>query len=260
MQTAVCLICVKPDDIWIEFLSKFSHYKVFVVIDSPEIFKSPYESITYIQIPNEECIAHGFSDMNFLIKKQVTGWEKAVYYFSLKNKEHGYVWFLEEDVFIYGEKTLLDIDYKYPKSDLLTRTYKTNETGRRNLWHWASVNIKLNPPYYEAMVCICRLSQPLLSAISEYASTHKKLFFLEALFPTIAKQKGLVYDTPSELDEVVYGRNLKTRQVVNKTRVFHPFKNISTHRNKRKNLNKTTGGVQRKKRDSKRRTLRGKRK
>ena len=71
MQTAVCLICVKPDDIWIEFLSKFTHYKVFVVIDSPEIFKSPHESVTYVQIPDEECAAHGFSDMNFLMKKHV---------------------------------------------------------------------------------------------------------------------------------------------------------------------------------------------
>ena len=69
-----------------------------------------------------------------------------------------------------------------------------------------------------------------------------------------------MYDTPSELDEVVFSRNMSKTSFVNKTRAFHPFKSISNHRNKRKNLNKTTGGVRRKKRVSKRRTLRGKRK
>ena len=51
-KTCVCLICFKPNDIWIEFLSKFTKYDVFIIIDdNSKDYKDKYFKFT-----PKECI------------------------------------------------------------------------------------------------------------------------------------------------------------------------------------------------------------
>ena len=95
-----------------------------------------YEN-TYCMNDNSEFIdddvlrSAGFCKLNLVdwIKKDITAWEKALYYFCKIEVEHEYVWFIEDDVFFYNEDTLFNIDYKYSNSDLLSNVYNENKTG-----------------------------------------------------------------------------------------------------------------------------------
>ena len=229
---SVCLICLNPNDIWFEFLSQFKNYDVYVAIDDNTInyngcFKH-YDKIHVIQIQEFDCMKYGFINMNFLIGKQISGWEKALYYFSNINTNYKNVWFLEDDVFLYDESTFSNIDSKYLDSDLLSSPYKEKSKKSKNDWHWNKIDIKLPFPYYNAMVCSVRLSSELISAIKNYADTNKTLFFLEALFPTICMHHKLKYDVPTELTTVTW-RKLHKPNEINKINIYHPVKNIKNH-------------------------------
>ena len=94
-KTAIVVICVKPNKTWIDFLSKFTKYDVYMIVDdNSTIYKN--DKINIIQIPNKVCEEHGFINMTYtMTKKLVTGWEKAIYYFSNMNLKYNHVWFFE---------------------------------------------------------------------------------------------------------------------------------------------------------------------
>jgi len=92
-NNCICLICYKPNDIWIDFLSKFTKYDIYIIIDDNSIQHDKLSNINIIQINDNECIKNGFVNMNFTIKKDVTSWEKAIYYFSTINTRYNNVWF-----------------------------------------------------------------------------------------------------------------------------------------------------------------------
>jgi len=77
------------------------------------------------------------------------------------------------------------------------------------------------------MMCCVRLSNNILKCIKDYAEKYKTLFFLEALFPTIAIKNNLKYSNPSEFDEVTY-REFQENNL-NKINIFHPVKNLNNH-------------------------------
>lgn len=222
MKSAVCLLCFKPSQEWITFLSSFKKYDVFVCADD--------NSMDYgkgvIQIPNLVCQINGYRNLNFTLKKDITAWEKALYYFS--TRDYDQVWFFEDDVYFYSEQTLLDVDAQYPLSDLLTNSGGINIEGTDTDWHWKRISINLPPPYFCAMVCACRMSKALLSAISSYASTNGTLFFLEACFPTLCKNSQLLYDTPKELHTITYKRQFAIQEI-QRQNLYHPMKNIPLH-------------------------------
>lgn len=224
---------MKPTKEWLHFLSRFRAYDIYIVIDDNSIdYKSQesnYTNLHFIQVYEQDCRRAGFIDMNFVIHKEVSGWEKAVYYFSTINTQYESVWFMEDDVFFYDEQTLRNIDAKFLKSDLLTNSYTENLTGMTDTWHWSKIKIKVPPPYYYAMVCAARMSRRLLSKIREYALQHRTLFFLEALFPTLCKTYRLRYDTPDELRTIRYRYDYTIRDIDTKS-LYHPVKDMSTHR------------------------------
>jgi hypothetical protein len=248
MRTAICLLCVKPNDIWIEFLAQFTHYKIYLMIDdNSTTYTSPHANITYVQIPDQECIDHGYRWINFIFeteKKQVTSWEKALYYFHNKNHAYEAVWYIEEDVFVYKEKTLMDIDSHYPKSDLLASEQGFHEynKGDTPVWMWwPKIHIKdYEQPYYSSMVCVSRISRALLNKIDEYAKRHKTLFFLEALFPTLCIKNGLKHDMPPQMKNIISMGPLD-KKLPAKNTLVHPFKNSRNHKNIRSRLNQTGG-------------------
>lgn len=232
MNNCLCIICFKPNDLWIEFLSKFVKYDIYIIIDDNSFnYVDKYKDnkkINIIQVVNQSCKINGFINMNFTIKKYITGWEKAMYYFSSVNLTYDNVWFLEDDVFFYNEETLCNIDLVYTNSDLLSKTIRENKTGYKNDWLWPMIDIKLKPPYYACLCCAVRMSKQMLSKIKDYATIYKTLFFLEALFPTICKKNNLIYHTPPQFNSIIYRKDYNVNEI-NKFGLYHPVKNLNLH-------------------------------
>ena len=242
IRVCVCLLCYKPNDIWLNFLTKFTKYHIYIVIDdNSKDYKKDYSNfsnIHIIQIDNNVCRAHGFINMNYIIKKDITAWEKAMYYFSSVNTCYNKMWFFEDDVFFYDEESLLQIDSKYKNSDLLSREFNnTYIGGLRNFWLWDKINISFEPPYYRSMTCCIRISPELLSKLKNYAQKYKTLFFLEALFPTICMKYNLQHNTPDEFKNILY-RKVYNDDNINKIDLYHPVKEIAKHTYYRDMLNK----------------------
>lgn len=238
MKRCISVICRKPNFIWMTFLSAFTQYDVFLIIDDnlenyAELYKVQFPKIHFIQISNDLCEAAGFTNLNFMVHKTITAWEKALFYFSVINSStYNKVWFLEDDVFVNNEKTLLGIDSQYPNADLLTNTYDTNKIGNlKRGWKWEGIspNIKLPLPHYNAMCCASRMSTKMLSGILKYATVNKRLFFLEACFPTIAKNEKLNYKVPKELFFIRFQNTFLKSATINSKNLYHPIKNLGEH-------------------------------
>jgi hypothetical protein len=257
MRRAVCLLCFSPNDIWINFLATFTQYDLFIMVDdTSKPYTSPKNNVMILSIPDQECNENGFVDVNFEFTGKPTAWGKALYYFSMINTEYDQVWFLEEDVFIYNEATLSAIDQAYPNSDLLTPKVDVNSDGTTDTWVWVKVDTPLLPPYYNAMVCANRSSKALLAAIGAYAKEHSKVFFLEALLPTLCHKGGLVHDVPPQMSTVVW-RETYDMNTVSKDGVYHPVKTIEDHQRFRDYL--ATKGGRRRTRKRRRRRSRSRR-
>ena len=230
---ALCLITFVPNQSWCDFLNAFDAYKIFMVVDNNAFdlseFVATYQKITFIQVKNETCHAHGYIDTSFTLGKLVAGWDKALYYFGVENTTHDVVWFMEDDVYFHSEKTLSNVDNQYEKEDMLSNRYSENRDGNKKTWHWNKINIQqYPPPYYNGMMCCVRFSQQMMRCIHAYATAHKTLFFLEALFPTLAIKNNLQYKQPKELHTIHWRYNF-TKKDMNTTSFYHPVKNITNH-------------------------------
>jgi len=232
MKNAICLICNKPNIIWFQFLSTFQHYDIYVIIDDNdhdyEYFSKTFPSINFIQIKNEHCVCDGFSNLNFIaLRKQVSGWEKALYYFAHIMKNYEYIWFMEDDVYFYDENTLATIDKKYENIDLLCNS--SFEEANLHEWLWHMIQINFDPPYFCGMMCIVRFSHEMMQSIKDYATKYNTLCFLEACYPTIAVKYNLTYiKSPEEFLSVTH-RDSHNIDALNKNYLYHPVKNINQH-------------------------------
>ena len=250
----IALICFKPNDIYLDFLNKFSNYEVYIIIDDNSVnysalYFTKYNNLKFIQMPGKICINYGFTNVNQIgVKKRVSGWDKALCYFAFNTNANTNantnvdtnvnekVWFIEDDVFFHSEDTMLKIDAKYPDCDLLANSDFKPATNM-NEWLWPIIQIKLEGPYYCGMMCAIRLSQNVLDRIRDYATLNKELFFLEALFPTLSK--ALNCCCPDELKTVVFRHDYTYEKVsLNKYKgidnIYHPVKNILKHEEFRK--------------------------
>ena len=231
-MNSICLITLKPNKIWCDFLNLFTKYKIFVIVDDNNFdlsdFISSYKNITFLQIENEKCKMKGYIDTNYLIKKLISGWDKALYYFGIENTNNEFVWFIEDDVFFNNEDTLINIDKQYIHEDLLSNSCDKNIDGNKNSWHWSKINISFSPPYYSGMMCCVRFSKKMINSINDYAAKNNTLFFLEALFPTIAIKNDLIHDNPIEFKNVYYRHNF-AKNNINTTNLYHPLKDLNTH-------------------------------
>lgn len=237
IKNKLALICFKPNDIYLEFLNKFSNYEVYIIIDDNSVnytalYCRKYTNLTFIQIHDKVCKQYGFTNVNKIgVKKLISGWDKALCYFSLNFKNSNKkVWFIEDDVFFHNEDTLIKIDAKYPDYDLLANSDFKQATNK-NDWLWNYIRIKQPGPYYCGMVCATRLSPNVLEEIRLYADLNKELFFLEALLPTLSKvnTKDKKCCCPDELKTVVFRHNYNYKNVSNKDNIYHPVKDISKH-------------------------------
>lgn len=241
MKISVCMICLRPNPIWLEFLQSFVNYPVYVIIDdNTENYQtkySEYDKIHFIQIKNEDCKNKGFMNSNYVLRKLISGWDKALYYFSIVNTTYDHVWFLEDDVFFYNEETLSNIDTKYKDYDLLSTDHGVSVNGIG--WHFqiGPVHVNYPLPYFYGMICAVRMSRELMSKIKEYVTKHNTLFFVEAMFPTVCRKHDLTYHHPEELKNIVFRKNYKIHDI-DKINLYHPVKNMETQKSFRDNLSK----------------------
>jgi hypothetical protein len=232
-QKAICLITYKPNELNIEFLNNFINYDIFIIIDDNENdykeLKIKYENIKFIQINNENCLHYGFKNTSTItLNKVISGWDKALFFFSITETSYHYIWFMEDDVYFYNENSLMKIDNAYKNEDLLCNS--SFDEAKLNEWLWNRIQIQFQSPYYCGMMCICRFSKKMLQSIIDYAVKNHTLFFLEALFPTIAVKYNLCYyKNPEEFSTVTH-RNLFELSIFNKTSLYHPVKNIESHK------------------------------
>lgn len=227
---ALCVVCRKPSHVWAGFLSKFTKYDTYIVIDdNSQTYTSPYENVKYIQYDDEQVRSLGYKDLvTMTIPRDVSAWDKAVYHFAAVNTEYEHVWFFEDDVFFYNEDTIKNIDDQYPNSDLLTEGFIINPLGRKDYWFWERINIEITPPYVQTMACATRASKKVLLKIKEYAEKHKTLFYLEALFSTLCFKYNLVYNQLNELKTIRAGTEWKICKM-NRVNLYHPVKDLDTH-------------------------------
>lgn len=87
------------------------------------------------------------------------------------------------------------------------------------------------------MVCGLRVSKELLIHIKEYAAKHNTLFFLEALFTTVAIKHYLKFHTPKAMTQIFF-RHKWTTYTLSRKNIFHPIKNIEYQKTARQALAK----------------------
>ena len=240
-QNAICLITLTPKVEFLDFLHSFMNYDIYVIVDDNNFdltqIKLTYPKIIFLQIDNELCRKSGYMNTNYIIlKKSVTGWDKALYFFSCNklNLNYNYTWFMEDDVYFYNEETLINIDKKYVDNDILCNS--SFQEAKLNEWLWKYIKINFSPPYYCGMMCIVRFTQNMLHCIKNYALKNKTLFFLEALFPIIAiKNNLLCYKNPNEFLTVTH-REKHDLELLNNNNLYHPLKNLNDHVNSRKHI------------------------
>jgi len=237
--TAIAVICKSPHPVWLEFLSGFQAYDTYVIVDDStdlNSLQSAYPNVQLIRVDPKACEKAGFTDTNSAHFKKVNGWDKTLYYFAVENTRHQQVWLFEDDVFFYNEDTIKNIDKKYIESDLLTAPYKLSTSTSKDWWWWPMINIPFEQPYYNAMVCGLRVSANLLERIKIYAQENRRLFFLEALFPTLAVKNNLIYHTPKQLEQIYFRYDWR---YLSKANIFHPIKDIGSHREIRLTLSRS---------------------
>jgi hypothetical protein len=235
MINAICLITIIPKEELLEFYDKIKNYDIFVIVDNNDYdlsnLKLKFPNFNFVQIDNNECIDNGFQNTHLISYcKNVIGWDKVIYKMCQEKNNYRYMWFVEDDVFIPHEKTLLDIDYnkKYESIDLIANTDYTE--GKYYEWLWPRIvdTIKFEKPYYCGMMCAIRVTKNLLEKIEDYARTHKTLFFLEAFFPTMVKHYGLNCLHIDEIKTITYCAEFDDKNIQS-SNLYHPMKNIERH-------------------------------
>lgn len=245
-KNALCVLTIEPHLELIEFYAKFKQYDVYFIIDNLsyncDILRETYPSVQFIQIPNEVCELSGFKHSSYMPSSSLTfneiiAWDRAMYYFTSFNTSYDFVWFLEDDVFIYGEETIQTVDKKYQKSDLLCRDKTPQSKPGEWQWFWPAIHINFEGPYFQSLICAVRMSSELLKCINDYVKLNKQMFFIEAMFPTIAHKNNLLHDRPDELNKIVWRNDWKQQQHdITRCDFVHPVKLIDLQNEFRKLL------------------------
>lgn len=242
MKDAICVITLRPNTGLLQFYNKFTNYDVYIIIDDNDFDVSYYKLIfsncNFVQIPNSLCQNAGFQNISLLtLRKNVTGWDKALYKMYQERNNYRFCWIVEEDVFIPHEKTLKRIDNNNTHIDLISNTVFSE--GKYNEWVWRKIipNIKLEKPYYCGMMCAVRFTKQMLEAINDYARKFTSMFFLEAFFPTIAKYYKLkIHEQPLNEMKTITHRSEFLDDDIKITNLYHPIKDLQRHHKLRKML------------------------
>ena len=231
----VCLMCICPNETVMKFATKIATmYKTYIVCDDPKCETPVNTPITFIKISDEECNETGWTKSNVAINKVPSAWDKALYYFAVKETSPRYVWFIEEDVFIPRPEIISEIDAEYPDADLVCKQNVSHADDQEFLW-WHDADPMLQEPLYRSLVCACRLSRALLDKIVQFVDKNNRLVFIEILFNTIVFQDKMKLAMPQQLQKIIW-RHDWTPDTVDDKHMFHPIKNTELQHSYRERL------------------------
>ena len=244
----LCFLCVAPPKEYLNTLIPFTASQaVYVICDNNEY--NPPESMDYsvtritedspesshpvipgmiyiVQISDEICGKTGYINSASTIPKKPSAWDKALYYFCMKNMAP-HVWFVEEDVFIPRDDIFDEMNARYPVTDFVTKQHVA-ETEDPGFFWWFDAEGKMERPYYRSLVCASRMSRRLLTEVAAMAAEKKTVCFVETLFSTIVHHKGLTKELAPELQSVIFRHNW-TKDTVHRNGLFHPVKKVEDH-------------------------------
>ena len=236
-NSAICVITINPNIEMVKFYNSFKKYDIFFIIDdlffNTKELNEMYPNIQFIQIDNKTCNETGYIHSSYmptssLIFNEIIGWDRAIYFFCNIKTNYKNVWFFEDDLFIYNEETINVIDEKYTNADILCRDKNPESKPDEWQWFWPAIQVEFERPYFHSPICAVRMSQTMLSCIKKYIEKHKKMFFIEAMFPSIAHYYKLTYYTPKEFEKIVWRHDWQKEEIL-KSDFVHPIKDINKH-------------------------------
>ena len=224
----ICLLCVCPTERVLAFASKYAEtHPVYVVCDDPNCKVPDNMPFTFVKLTDEVCKTSGYTGANPAITKQPSAWDKAIYYFCTQKTDVGYVWFIEEDVFVPRESLFKELDKRFPTTDFIMKQ-NVKDTDDPSFEFWYDGEGKLERPFYRSLVCVTRVSRRLLNLVKELQQSKQKLVFIEMMFNTLAVHNDLSMQMPTELLNIIF-RHTWTAETVNKDNFFHPVKDTELH-------------------------------
>ncbi len=245
-KCAVAVVSRNINEQWLDFLNGFYEHDCYLFIDNMETdiskVSEKYKNVKILQIPNEECEKHGFINSSTINNMpRIISWDRALYHMCC-NEPYEKTWFIEDDVFFFSEKTLSNMETKHINVDmLLSNSSKSQQKDGWVWWDALKSDVK-EPPYAHSLIVCSLMSRNIMDKIKEHAQQHKKLYFIEALFPILAHTNNL---TVSDDPEYLGVKNVSwpnIHQTVNdftpqnKDWVYHPVKDMNTHVEWRKHI------------------------
>lgn len=241
-EKAIAFLTVQPHAELLKFADTIKSQlaiDVYIIVDDYN-WQPIHGNYTTVQITDEMAIAKGYNGVNIgtnstMINKSPIALDKCLYWFC-ECLTYQQVWIFEDDVFIPSLDSIKNLITKYSKYDLVTPN-NFKKTDKVMDWHWKHIFESINPPYYYSMVCAMGVSRKVLKAIKQYVEKNNKLFFMEAIFNTIAMQNGLRVVGAKELKSIVWLGEWSLNQMVQlPNNLYHPVKNISDHNKMRMEL------------------------
>ena len=244
----LCFLCVAPPKEFLESLVQFTKTQpVYVLCDNNE-YKPP-ESANYktiriterdttkshpvtpgllyiVQIEDSVCGKDGYINSASTIPKKPSAWDKALYYFCLKNMAP-HVWFVEEDVFVPRANIFDEMNGRYPNTDFVTKQHVLEADDPGFFW-WFDAEGKMERPYYRSLVCAARVSRNIFNEVAKMAKEKRTVCFVETLFSTIAHHNNFTIEIAPELQSVIF-RHDWTKETVHMNGLFHPVKDVKDH-------------------------------
>ena len=234
-KIVICLLCVCPNTRVLEFAEKYAiTHPVTVVCDDPNCTVPESAKFTFVKITDEECIQTGYNNSNPAILKRPSAWDKAIYYFCVKNRGPEHVWFIEEDVFVPRPELFKELDVRFPSTDYIMKQH-VKDSEDPSFEFWKDGDGKMERPFYRSLVCTTRISRRLLDRVKDFHDRHNTLIFIEIIFNTLAQQNGYSMEMPHELQNIIF-RHTWTEETVNPNQFFHPVKDTALHDTYRERL------------------------
>ena len=237
-KNAICFITRNFDIKLLDFAELCSKYNdTYIVVDNNEEILGEFQdsNVTIIQIDNNECFNNNYIKSTWRFNLDVTGWDKAFYYFC-ENNNYDNVWFVEDDVFISKPNILYELDRKYGTEDLLIRDVVHATNPKSDNKGWVNIINNLNKfegikKVYWSWVCAMRCSKKLLELIKSFKDKNNQLYFHELLIPSLVKNNNLSYKKIDELKYIIYRNKYKHVDIISKPMyLFHPMKNYDEHK------------------------------
>ena len=229
-KNAICFIVREYNELLFEFAETCTNdYDVYIVVDDNSTIIPSKNNVNVIQINKDECLDNYFIRSTYKFNQDVTGWDKAFYYFA-HHVNYNHVWFLEDDVFFLNSKVLKNIDIKYGNIDMLCEGDRkmTKDFPPNDFKLPEEFKKVLKMPIYQSMICAVRLSRNVLYLLKLTAEKYKKLYFHEILLLSLVKHNKLTYLPIQELSTIIYRHEWKYSKIKsNLSKLFHPIKDLT---------------------------------